>query len=389
MKLMNFRNKVLLLTALLSVSNAHCGPGMLSKISTPIMRAGYSATLHSSRRYCSGVKSKSQYVFIDSDGVITIKQEKYPKISAKQNVVVRPRIVSELMFTEHSGMPYHFVKFDNLKDQVEVTNTERIVNESSGFNIISSDQVQDKPYSSVGRLEMFFTKDGELMRGYGSGAAIDKNLIITAAHNIYDEHHGKAQTVYFQHMLTDTETLGNSKRAAQFFVHPQWADNFEKKYDIALVFLSESLNLTAAQIENLLKLQILQGIGNTLSIVGYPNGVINMSESSGKEVNDEKGDSEHMIYHLANTERGNSGSPIISKDLHIVGTHTNGFGSDCIVQANNGVKVRPDIFKFVKDSVKSYQESLNDNKAKDVQKEEQQAIIDKEIAKVEKIAKKN
>ncbi len=137
------------------------------------------------------------------------------------------------------------------------------------------------------------------------------------------------------------------------------------------------------QIENLLKLQILQGIGNTLSIVGYPLGVVNMSESSGKEVNDEKGDSEHMIYHSVNTERGNSGSPIISKDCHIVGTHTNGFGPDCIVQANNGVKVRPDIFKFVKDSVKSYQGSLNDNKSK--KQDQKNRLKARRLARVRKI----
>ena len=106
MKLMNFSNKLLLLTTLLYASDISCGPKMLSKRN----REESTYVIPSAKKHCSGVESESEdgCVSIDSDGVVTIKREKYPKFSGKQNVVVRPRIVSELMFDERRGLPYQF-----------------------------------------------------------------------------------------------------------------------------------------------------------------------------------------------------------------------------------------------------------------------------------------
>ncbi len=106
------------------------------------------------------------------------------------------------------------------------------------------------------------------------------------------------------------------------FIHPEWEKNFNPKYDVALLFLSESLNLSQEQIDKLLKLKIFNE-EKVISVVGNPNGSKDVNESKG-DVYTEDIDSKEMIYHLANTLPGSSGSPIVSECMHIIGTHTRG-----------------------------------------------------------------
>lgn len=80
--------------------------------------------------------------------------------------------------------------------------------------------------------------------------------------------------------------------------------------------MSESLKLTQEQIEELLKLKVLNGEEKTLRIVGHLNGTVHMSESTGKAQWEQTVDSQNIVYHLANTLPGSSGSPIISEDMH-------------------------------------------------------------------------
>lgn len=171
--------------------------------------------------------------------------------------------------------------------------------------------------------------------------------------------------------------------------HPEWEKNFNPDYDIALVFLSESLKLTQAQIDELLKLKVLNGKEETLRIIGHPNGTIHMRESMGKARWEQTVDSQNIVYHLANTLPGSSGSPIISEDLHIVGTHTMG-ASEETNGANSDVRMRLELLPFIDDSIRRHQEFLdNMDKVEELQQKErqlqEQALIDKgeKAAKIE------
>ncbi|MDP3935848.1 MAG: trypsin-like peptidase domain-containing protein [Alphaproteobacteria bacterium] len=397
-------------TALSSINSTH-GSGILAEMTglSMMRRAGYMTVSahplrhyqHSPIRHYASAIFKGKYVSASSEGIVTIKQEKYPKYSGVQHLRLNPKIISELRIDKGNGMPYHLVDFNDLEGPFEgTTRIETIMDSSVPFTIIDTKESKKKPYSSIGRLEMFFPK-GDKESGssyYGSGAALDKNLVITAAHNFlppqFNDHPNtgriRAEEVRFHHMLT-TATVSNqhavrsARVSTHCFIHPEWEKSFNPDYDVALVFLSESLNLIQAQIDELLKLKILNGKEETIRIIGHPNGTVNMSESKGKTSWEQTVDSQNILYHLANTLPGSSGSPIISDDLHVIGTHTRGVGEETN-GANSGVRMRLELLPFIDHSITIHQEFLaNMDQIEEFQQREkqrqEQALIDKGIDK--------
>lgn len=395
-------------TALTSINSTH-GSGMLTEMTgvsmmrrvgyTPVSSAPFKRYIHSSVRHYSDALFKGKYVTASPEGLVTIKQVKYPKYSGVQHLRLNPKIISELRIDKGNGMPYHLVDFNNLEGPFEgTTRIETIIDSSIPFTIVDAKESEKKPYSSIGRLEMFFPK-GDKESGssyYGSGAALDKNLVITAAHNFlppqFNDHPNtgriRAEEVRFHHMLT-TATVSNqhvvrsARVSTHCFIHPEWEKSFNPHYDVALVFLSESLKLTQAQIDELVKLKILNGKEETIRIIGHPNGTVNMSESKGKTSWEQTVDSQNIVYHLANTLPGSSGSPIISEELHVIGTHTRGAGDETN-GANSGVRMRLELLPFIENSITKHQEFLdNMDQIEELQQKEkqrqEQALIDKGI----------
>jgi len=394
----------------LSIINSTQGSGILAEMTGVSMmrRAGYASVslnpwkqnLNASIRHYSDALFKGKYVAASPEGIVTITQDKYPKYSGVQHLRLNPKIISELRIDKGNGMPYHLVDFNNLEGPFEgTTRIETIVDSSTPFTIIDAKESEKKPYSSIGRLEMFYPK-GDKESGstyYGSGAALDKNIVITAAHNFLPPHFNdhpntarmRAEEVRFHHMLTtatvsDKDAIRSARVSTHCFIHPEWEKSFNRDYDVALVFLSESLKLTQAQIDELVKLKIINGKEETIRIVGHPNGTVNMSESKGKTSWEQTLDSQNILYHLANTLPGSSGSPIISDDLHVIGTHTRGAGDET-KGANSGVRMRLELLPFIESSIATHQAFLDnmDQIEEFQQKEKQlqeQALIDKGIA---------
>jgi V8-like Glu-specific endopeptidase len=318
---------------------------------------------------------EGQYVRSDHRGVVTIRQTRYPTYSGAQNLRLVPRIISELRIDPHNHMPYHLLDPKDLVGPFEATTietTESILDQSGiPFVIVDPDKVKEKPYSSVGRLTMTFPQNatGVVPSFYGSGAAIDKNLVITAAHNFLPEHYDgvknthriRAEEVVFHHMLTtaDVSKVGpvqSAKVSTHCFIHPEWEKSFNPAYDVALVFLSDSLRLSPQHVNELLKLRIRNGKEATVQIVGHPQG-LPCRESTGKARWEQTVDSQNIVYHFANTEPGSSGSPILSEDQHIIGTHTRGAGAETN-GANSGVRMRKELLPFIEDSIKTHQAFL-------------------------------
>lgn len=407
--------KQLLLTTLsfgitfCSISSTH-GSGILTEMTSVSMmkRAGYVSVslnpwkqnLNASIRHYSDALFKGKYVTASPEGIVTITQEKYPKYSSVQHLRLNPKIISELRIDKGNGMPYHLVDFNHLEGPFEgMARIETIVDSSNPFTIIDDKESEKKPYSSIGRLEMFYPKGDKESgsRYYGSGAALDKNIVITAAHNFlpqnFNDHPNsariRAEEVRFHHMLTtatvsDQAAVRSARVSTHCFIHPEWEKSFNRDYDVALVFLSESLKLTQAQIDELVKLKIINGKEETIRIVGHPHGTVNMSESKGKTSWEQTLDSQNILYHLANTLPGSSGSPIISDDLHVIGTHTRGAGYET-KGANSGVRMRLELLPFIESSIATHQAFLeNMDQIEEFQQKEkqrkEQSLIDKGIA---------
>lgn len=411
MKLDHFIRKLLLTSLGLTLTlHSSFGSSILPEMTGVSMmrRAVYTSVsstwkhnLHTPLRHYSNALFKGKYVTATSSGVVTIKQDRYPKYSGVQHLGLNPKIMSELRIDKSNGMPYHLVDLNNLEGPFEGTpRIETIIDSSIPFTIINGKESEKKPYSSIGRLEMFFPKGDQAYASsyYGSGAALDKNLVITAAHNFLPPHLNgldntsriRAEEVRFHHMLTTAtvsskQAVRSARVSTHCFIHPEWEKSFHPEYDVALVFLSESLKLTQDQLDELVKLKILNGKEETIRIVGHPNGTVNMSESTGKTSWEQSVDSQNILYHLANTLPGSSGSPIISEDLHVIGTHTRGAGEETNV-ANSGVRMRLELLPFIESSITTHQAFLDHmGQIEEFQQKEknrqEQTLIDKGIDK--------
>jgi V8-like Glu-specific endopeptidase len=360
-----------------------------------------------------------KYVQCHENGTVSITQPLYPKYTGAQNFELRPRIVSKMMFdgNDVDAMPYQIFDPEDLVGPFETMPVESLANNSDEpFEIIDQGKIPTSPYSSCGRLMMTFPQKKLY---YGSGAAIDRNLVITAAHNLLPinifEHRNYdkvlAQEVQFEHMLLRTDPVVknyqySAKVSTHCFVHPKWVENFDPRYDIAFIFLSESLNLTQEQFDELLKLRIINEEDTEIRVIGYPRGEERMKESAGPVVKMENAgdgraiDSKEIIYHLANTERGSSGSPIIatSKELklgesdsnanHIIGIHA--YGINANIPANSGVRLREELMQFLDDSIDSHQDTLTKSdriakfkaqKDQEEKEKQEQKLIDQAVEK--------
>jgi V8-like Glu-specific endopeptidase len=344
---------------------------------------------------------EGKYVLSDRKGVVTIKQPRYPSYTGNQNLWIEPKAITPIMIDESNDMPYQIVSYEEADGPLDPTSIETIVDDSiEPFTIIGSEQVGDKPYSSCGRLTMAFPKskeykDGaEATRYFGSGAAIDKNIVITAAHNLlpprFNNHPNvdrvRAETVKFEHMLIAARVstqgpVAAAKVSTHCFVHPEWEKDFNPRYDVALIFLSESLNLTQGEIDKLMKLKILNGKEERIRVVGHPKGWVDMRESEGETSWEQALESQDIIYHFANTLPGSSGSPIIADSQYIIGTHTRGAfeGSS---GANSGIRMRRELIPFIENSIEKHQafldsvDALEKLRAQEKQRQEQ-ALVDK------------
>ena len=326
-----------------------------------------------------------KYVQCHENGTVSITQPLYPKYTGAQNFKLYPRRISEITMKGPPGyeMPHYLVDPKDLVGPFETVEIESVIASSLPFEIVGQDEISTNPYSSCGRLVMRFQNNDTFS---GSAAAIDRNLVVTAAHNLlpvnFNNHTNVdkilAQEVRFEHMLIKTDPVVKYPYAAEVsshcFIHPKWIENFDPRYDIAFIFLSESLNLTQAQVDELLKLRIINEKDTEIRVVGYPKGQKNMQESKGPVVAMKNRDnapainSKEIIYHLANTEPGSSGSPIIStsKELtlgesdnnenNIIGIHA--YGSSQDIPANSGVKVREELMKFLDESIDLHQNAL-------------------------------
>lgn len=328
-------------------------------------------------RFChSSNPFQGKYVSLTDEGIIAITQPRYPIHKTSQNLMPPTRQTGPAEITLNPNGTYTAMIptepypegqiLDPLPTETKLT--------GDAYEIITEGDATKRPHFSCGRLKMHFES---LPSGKdyfcGSAAAIDKNLLVTAAHNFFPSHlpgripnlgKARANTVNFEHLLLGQDDRRGSYHihvASHCYMHPEWEKSFNPHYDIALVFLSQCITLTKEENDELLKLQVLPAsVTGSIRIVGYPETRPEMRASTG--ILGGGKDASQVIYHRANTHGGSSGSPIIKGGETIIGVHAYGTpgGATSPSDHNSGVRIRHDLLPFIEESVHLNQIFLED-----------------------------
>ena len=326
--------------------------------------------VHGAEKSENDVVYRGEYVRIDRDGSVVFDRYPPPPPPTVTQYARQPLRTRGPMYLD-GDRPYQYLDVPGLelpKDAQMVAaeaDLESVITEVP-FQLIDPSDLDAPPAMACGRLEVIFNIPGKKtsLKFYGSASALQTNLLITAAHNFVPElldgvkNAGKVQAemVSFEHQLIagdKARSIHPSQVNTHCFIHPRWLDNFDQRFDVAFVFLSEPLDVE--KIESLMKLHI-EGTDVKIDLVGYPHGKPMMYRTTGETQG--CADESPIFYHSANTHPGNSGSPITRDGNKLIGIHTR--GQDPHTGLNSGVRVRQDIIDFMDSCTKKYQMWLTD-----------------------------
>ena len=277
----------------------------------------------------------------------------------------------------HLKEPLEFEDEDETHLQsANLTVSEAILDPNSPFTVVGEEDLLKRPYSSCGRMIMTFANHKSYS---GSAVALGKNLIITAAHNLVNRDLPDVVGISFQQLIKKEAKGYNipAKISASCFVHPKWQENYDSKYDVALLFLSSSLPVEKTD-KLYMKLAEVEK-DDSIKVVHYPSKSY-MNESQEEVIDKNEVSVAEMIYHNANTEQGSSGSPIFDKDSDIIGIHTAGVSrSDGVALYNQGVRLRKDLLEFIDDSIEKFLLDEDVRKARAIkERKEKEDVLRKE-----------
>ena len=173
------------------------------------------------------------------------------------------------------------------------------------------------PYKKIVLLKMHF-KTGFFS---GTGAMINKNTVLTAAHNVYD-YASKSfadQITVLAGVAPGKLPLGTAK-VIQKFVPNEWINSGASEHDFAVLKLDNDLGNKTGFFAFSQDLSVNQPI----QITGYPGDKASHTQYSGRgKLLDFNKDN---LFYDVDTYNGESGSPILNAQNRIIGVHTNGPG---------------------------------------------------------------
>ena len=226
---------------------------------------------------------------------------------------------------------------ENPAEHLEVTN-EGIIDSDDQFPV---PDVSKTPYRQIVHLNVLH-EDGNWY--VGSGAMIAPNLILTAAHNVYDRKTGKWATYV---KATPSRNGGDrlpygSYEADNYVIFDEYRTQSQKlsanQYDMAVIRLNQAVDSRVGE----LRIAKTSAVGQYVQIPGYP------FESPQKfgVMYTMFGEIEHIdrkvLRYRIDTEAGQSGSPVLNDDGDIIGVHIAGFSYGSVNIYNGARKVDED-----------------------------------------------
>ncbi|WP_187440016.1 trypsin-like peptidase domain-containing protein [Candidatus Cytomitobacter primus] len=217
------------------------------------------------------------------------------------------------------------------------------------FISITGEQLNQVPYAQCGRLMMY--KDNESY-SIGSGFLIGKNIVMTAAHNVYFRNSREIpDLIYFKSEVVNEEEQGFI--CVKGYVHEGWAKCFDNKYDIAILFLLNAQDMAPLVIDDSMLHNHID-----ISVIGFPSGCGGiMQESKGKVIRY----TDHLVYHNADTLQGNSGGPVLHKNgdkWYVIAVHNAyyeyGYDGASDAPENVGSRITDNINQFLSNAIYLY-----------------------------------
>lgn len=196
------------------------------------------------------------------------------------------------------------------------------------------------PFSAIVKLEVTFP-DGA--RGWGTGALIGPDKIITAEHVVYSSRHGGHASIRVLPGYDNGRTICRETTVASFVHGAHQGCHNGASCDMAVLTTDDNIGCNTGWFG---LRQFDDADLSDVFIAGYP-----MDRDDGEKLNFVRTSASHVSYSsyhniLAYTEwtaKGMSGGPIFTSDFYIVGIHTNG-GTN----ANSGVGLCSQLASWVR-----------------------------------------
>ncbi len=228
---------------------------------------------------------------------------------------------------------------ENPAEHLEVTN-EGIIDSDDQFPV---PDVSKTPYRQIVQLNALH-EDG--YRYVGSGAMIAPNLILTAAHNVYDRKTGKWAT-YVKATPTPSRNGGDrlpygSYDAENYVIFDEYRTQSQElseyQYDMAVIRLNQAVDSRVGE----LRIAKTSTVGQHIQIPGYP---LESPQKFGvmyTMFGDIESIDNKLLRYQIDTEGGQSGSPVLNEQGEIIGVHIAGFSNGSTYVYNGARRVDDD-----------------------------------------------
>lgn len=192
---------------------------------------------------------------------------------------------------------------------------ESIIGQDNQFHVLDTTM---NPYRKVVHLEMVFPSNS----ARGSGVMIGPDLILTAAHNVYD-----SDTKEWASFVTATPAKNGSTRPyGRYFVSRYYVlrsyrtSDGDFNHDMAVLKLSRSVDAAVGSLPVVSTAQV----GNRVQVPGYPGDTTEKKEKMYAMFENIAFLEDNVMYYKVDTESGQSGAPVLNAYNEVVGIHVLG-----------------------------------------------------------------